>query len=95
MTHRIRITRIEDDGGVRLIEAKRERSNTYNSNAQGAAAPNPGFPGTSLRGPTDAVVMNMPVLRDEDDKPGIYWAPVACCPAGRARCCKCSAAAIG
>lgn len=74
VTHRIRITRIEDDGGVRLVEAKRERSNTYNSNAQGAAGPNPGFPGSSLRGPTDAVVMNTPVLRDEDDKPGVYWA---------------------
>lgn len=74
VTYRIRITRIEDDGGVRLVEAKRERSNTYNSNAQGTSGPNPSFPGSSLRGPTDAVVMNMPVLRDEDDKPGVYWA---------------------
>ena len=74
VTHRIRITRIEDDGGVRLIEAKRERSNTYNSNAQGSLPPAPVFPGTPLRGPTDGLLMLLPPLRDGDTGPGLYWA---------------------
>src|SRR5690606_27059685 len=36
--------------------------------------PLPQFPGSNIRGPTDGVLMNIPVLIDQDDRPGIHWA---------------------
>jgi len=72
--HRIRILSIEDDGGYRHIEAAREQTNTYVSTATGTSGPNPTVPGTGLSGPTVAAIMNLPVLRDADDKAGLYIA---------------------
>ena len=72
--HRIRILSIEDDGGYRHIEAVLEQTNTYVSTAAGTSGPMPTVPGTGLAGPTVAAVMNLPVLRDADDKAGLYIA---------------------
>ncbi len=74
VVHRIRITRIEDDSGIRMVEAVRERTNTYNSTAIGGSAGNPTFPGSDIRGPTDLVLMNLPPDNTLGDVPGIYWA---------------------
>lgn len=72
--HTIRIEKIADDGGVRMIDARRTRKTAYQSTVNGAPIALPLFPGSNLRGPTDAVVMNLPVMLDIDDRPGIHWA---------------------
>lgn len=70
----VRIERIEDEGLVRMVHARRTRPHLYESNASGAAKPLPRFPGSNVRGPTDGLLMNLPVLLDQDDRPGIHWA---------------------
>lgn len=70
----VRIERIEDEGLVRMVHARKTRPHLYESNASGAAKPLPRFPGSNVRGPTDGVLMNLPVLLDQDDRPGIHWA---------------------
>jgi len=70
----IRIERIEDEGLVRMVTGRITRRDLYESNASGAAKPLPRFPGSNMRGPTDGVLMNIPVLLDQDDRPGIHWA---------------------
>src|SRR5690606_24534527 len=70
----IRIDRIEDEGMVRMVTGRRTRANLYESNASGAAKPLPRFPGSNMRGPTDGFLMNIPVLVDSNDFPGIHWA---------------------
>lgn len=70
----VRIERIDDEGLVRMVTAKRTRKHLYESNASGVAKPLPRFPGSNVRGPTDGVLMNLPVLLDQDDRPGIPWA---------------------
>jgi hypothetical protein len=74
VVHRIRITRIQDEGGVRMIEAIREQANTYTSGAVGVGAVKPQFPSSGIIGPTDLVLMNLPAGRAEDDRAGLYWA---------------------
>lgn len=73
-TTAIRIDRIEDEGLVRMVTGRRTRANLYESNASGIAKPLPRFPGSSIRGPSDGVLLNIPVLIDADDRPGIHWA---------------------
>lgn len=70
----IRIDRIEDEGLTRMITGRITRPDLYESNATGASKPLPQFPGSNIRGPTDGVLMNIPVLVDSDDRPGIHWA---------------------
>lgn len=72
-TH-IRIDRIEDEGLTRMVTGRITRPDLYESNATGASKPLPQFPGSNIRGPTDGVLMNIPVLVDSDDRPGIHWA---------------------
>jgi hypothetical protein len=74
VVHRIRITRIQDEGSVRMIEAIREQANTYTSRAVGVASVMPQFPSSGIIGPTDVVLMNLPAGRAEDDRAGLYWA---------------------
>lgn len=73
-TTAIRIDRIEDEGLVRMVTGRRTRANIYESNASGIAKPLPRFPGSSMRGPTDGLLMNIPLLVDANDVPGIHWA---------------------
>lgn len=70
----VRIERIDDEGLVRMVHARKTRRHLYESNASGAAKPLPRFPGSNVRGPTDGLLMNLPVLLDQDDRPGIHWA---------------------
>jgi hypothetical protein len=70
----IRIDRIEDEGLTRMVTGRITRPDLYESNASGTSKPLPQFPGSSIRGPTDGVLMNIPVLIDQDDRPGIHWA---------------------
>lgn len=78
--HRIRILSIEDDSGYRHVEAVREQTNTYVSTAAGSSGPTPTYPGSGLAGPTVSAIMNLPVLRDEDDKAGLYIAAAGMLP---------------
>lgn len=70
----VRIERIDDEGLARMVHARKTRTHLYESNASGAAKPLPRFPGSNVRGPTDGLLMNLPVLLDQDDRPGIHWA---------------------
>src|SRR5690606_16264021 len=72
--HRVRIERIEDEGLVRMVEARRTRADLYESTVSGAAKPLPLFPGSNIRGPTDGLLLNLPVIVDANDVPGIAWA---------------------
>src|SRR5690606_17395941 len=74
VTYRVRITKIEDDGAIRMISAIRDRQTAYQSTVNGAQKPLPLFPGSNIRGPTLAAVMNMPAGLDSYDRPGLTWA---------------------
>src|SRR5690606_13971434 len=64
----------EDDGGIRMISAIRDRQTAYQSTVNGAQKPLPLFPGSNIRGPTLHAVMNMPAALDAYDRPGLTWA---------------------
>lgn len=72
--HTVRITHIKNEGVTRQLTLRKTRRSAYSSRAIGLASPNPTFPGSGIRGPNVSVIMNMPGLRLEDDKAGIYWA---------------------
>lgn len=72
--HRVRLERIEDEGLKRMIEARRTRADVYESTVTGASKPLPLFPGSNIRGPTDGLLLNLPVVVDANDVPGIAWA---------------------
>lgn len=73
-TRRMRITRIEEDSGVLICEASMDRQSAYVSNAKGTATNPPIIVTPGLIGPTNAVIMNLPVLRETDDEAGLYVA---------------------
>lgn len=59
---------------VVIESAAYDRIGSYQSAAIGVeGTPGPSGP-NFVRGPTISVLMNMPVLRDDDDKAGLYWA---------------------
>lgn len=72
--HRVRIERIEDEGLLRMVEARRTRADVYESTVSGVSKPLPLFPGSDIRGPTDGLLLNLPVIVDSNDVPGIAWA---------------------
>lgn len=72
--HRVRIERIKDEGLKRMVEARRTRADVYQSSVTGASKPLPRFPGSNIRGSTDGLLLNMPVVVDSNDVPGIAWA---------------------
>lgn len=72
--HRVRIEQIEEDSGVLLIEARKDRQSTYTSDVEGVRARPPSVTTPGLIGPTMLAVMDLPVLRDADDKLGVYVA---------------------
>lgn len=71
--HVIRIERIQDDGGIRMLDVRKTRASAYESSAEGAQKPLPLFPGSNIRGPTLHAVMNMPAAADQFDRPGLTW----------------------
>lgn len=72
--HRIRPMKIDDDSGVRYLEAAKERLNTYESSATGVSGTNPAFPGSGVLGPTVSAVLNLPAYAVAHDAPGLYVA---------------------
>lgn len=72
--HRIRAMDKQEEGGVLMFEAPRDRQEAYVGTVTGVAPNQPTFPGAALIGPTQLVVMNLPVLREADDAVGLYVA---------------------
>lgn len=75
---RFRITDMRLSAGAIYLTSVYDRKSAFFSNAVGTVGPRPTAPGSQVRGPTISAVMNVPVLRDVDDKAGIYWG--ACGP---------------
>lgn len=72
---RYRIDQMRVEGlKVTFESAAYDRASSYQSTAVGTEGVPPPPMGAALRGPTVSVFMNLPVLRDADDKAGIYWA---------------------
>lgn len=73
-TRRVRLSRDDTDTGVSLIEASMDRQSAYVSNAKGTATNPPIIVTPGIIGPTNAVIMNLPLLRETDDEAGLYVA---------------------
>jgi hypothetical protein len=69
--YRLRVERIEGDGSVLKITARRDRQSAYTSNLTPIPLPAPEGPPSSLAGPTILKVMNGPGLVDGDDRLGV------------------------
>lgn len=72
--HVIRITKIEDQGIRRTLHVRKTRASAYFSSAVGVRSPLPSFPTSNVRGPNVSAILNMPAMRVEDDRAGVYWA---------------------
>ncbi|AGH31357.1 hypothetical protein TVVG_00008 [Tetraselmis viridis virus SI1] len=71
---RVRVTsRLRGHNGVGRLMLRRDRRETYTGVMPGAS---PLVPANvvELPGDTNAVLMDIPILRDEDDDTGFYWA---------------------
>jgi hypothetical protein len=73
-TMRIRVASREEDSGALLVEASRDRQAAYTGTATGTPPIPPSIIDPPLIGPTLLAVMDLPVLRDVDDKLGVYVA---------------------
>lgn len=71
---RFRIGQIEEDSGVYLIEATRDRQAAYIGTATGVLPPPPLIVDLPIPGPAKLAVMDLPVLRETDDQLGLYVA---------------------
>lgn len=71
---RVRVMSVEEDSGRLLVEASRDSQAAYIGTATGVLPPPPRITDPPLVGPTQLAVMNLPVLRDEDDDLGVYVA---------------------
>lgn len=72
--YRIRVDKVEESGGLLKVTARRDRQSAYTSTLTAPSLPAPTPPPTSLPGDTDFVVLNLPALRDDDDRLGVYIA---------------------
>lgn len=73
--HRIRLTDRKDDGSVISWEGKQDAGpHTYGFATSGNSLPPPTSTTPGLVGPTTLEIMNLPVLRTEDDELGVYVA---------------------
>lgn len=73
-TARVRIVQIDDGKpGLRLLEAAAESAAIYQSAAVGQAGESPTVT-LSVPGPTVLALLDVPLLRDQDDTAGIYLA---------------------
>lgn len=71
---RLRIDTIETRDGQQVYEARFDRVSAYSGEVSGVNAPAPSRPVTNLRGPTRLEFLNIPPLRDSDDRIGYYVA---------------------
>lgn len=73
--HYLRLMQAEDDSGIRYMEAATNCAEAYNATATGVAPKAPTVSDVSLRGPTRAVIMDLPLWRTGDaDDIGLYGA---------------------
>lgn len=70
--HRMRVMQIEEDGGELIIEATEHAPWAYDAQATGVQAAPPISTAPGLVGDTDVIILNLPVLRDQDDELGVY-----------------------
>jgi len=71
---RFRITDLKMEAGAIYIQSVYDRASAYSSEAVGTVGPTPTGPQPTIVGPSIVAVLNMPVFRDEFDKPGVSWA---------------------
>lgn len=70
--HRMRLMEIQEDGGVLICKASQDAPWVYDAQAVGVQAPQPTPTTPGLVGDTTVVVLDIPVLRDQDDELGYY-----------------------
>ena len=70
--HRMRLMEIQEDGGVLICKASQDAPWVYDADAVGVQAPPPTPTTPGLVGDTTVVVLDIPVLRDQDDELGYY-----------------------
>jgi len=70
----VRVMSVQEDSGVLLCEGSLNRQSAYVSLAKGTVANPPLIVTPGVIGPTNAVIMNLPVLRETDDEAGLYIA---------------------
>lgn len=70
--HRMRVMQIEEDGGELIIEATEHAPWAYDAQATGVQAAPPISTAPGLVGDTEVIILNLPVLRDQDDELGVY-----------------------
>ena len=74
-TRRIRITSKNEDTNILKFEGKQDGGpDVYNTEASGVSLPFPESSTPGLVGETTLIVLNLPVLTDEDDELGLYIA---------------------
>lgn len=72
--YRIRAEKIEEQGRVLKITARRDRQSAYTSNLTAIPLPTPAPPPPSLAGETVFAVLNIPGIIDSDDQLGLRFA---------------------
>jgi hypothetical protein len=70
--HRMRLMEIEEDGGTLIVKASKDSPWIYDANAVGVRAEPPTSTTPGLVGDTIVSVLDIPVLRDQDDELGYY-----------------------
>lgn len=68
------IEQTEYADGQLIVRGAYDRASAYESEATGQAARPPALPSAGLSGPTLMEILNGPILRDEDDRIGLYVA---------------------
>lgn len=70
--HRVRLMDSQEDSGVMILESSRDSQAAYVSNASGVEPSPPTITAPGVIGGTVLVLLNIAVLRDENDQLGIY-----------------------
>ncbi|UHQ21879.1 phage tail protein [Lysobacter sp. 5GHs7-4] len=73
-THRIRLMQVEEEGGVLMVQASKDRARNYVSTAIGVLPRPPVINTPGLIGSTILEVLNIPIWNDADDELGVYVA---------------------
>lgn len=68
------VTKTDWADGVMRVEGVYERTENYESTAEGTPPPTPTPPNSNVLGPTRFIAMNLPQLRPQDNSTGVYIA---------------------
>lgn len=74
VAHRVRLMQKEEEPGLLMFEAPKDRQSAYTGSVAGRQPLPPTPPVSSLIGPTVLMVMNLPVLTEAHDEVGLYVA---------------------